>query len=184
MKKLILKGATSIFIGLASLTFSSLTVEAKGHDCIDDWGLRLNCDYDYVNEILSVVEPLTSLTNTFSDEVINAGQAAVDALQYCIDKPHDTEVSGTTDPQGRLLSDFADSAGRLTKNYEIYYCGVEPCEALRDFWNSIYSSDNAMLKADQKDFFVTGDNNIRYHCSRQRGSFGHVTKDSWKTSDF
>ena len=176
MKKFILKGATSIFIGLASLTFSSLTVEAKGHDCSDDWGLRLNCGYDYINEILSVVEPLTSLTNTFSDEVINAGQAAVDALQYCIDKPRDTEVSDT--------SDFADSAGRVTRNYEIYYCGVAPCEALKDFWNSIYSSDNALLKADQKDFFITGDNNIRDHCSRQRGSFGHVTKDSWKTSDF
>ena len=113
MKKFILKGATSIFIGLTSLTFSSLTVEANGHDCDSDWGLRLNCAYDYVNEILSVVEPLTSLTNTFSDEVINAGQAAVDALQYCIDKPRDTEVSDT--------SDFADSAGRVTRNYEIYY---------------------------------------------------------------
>ena len=150
----------------------------KTDNMVNDQGYRL-CIKSLHLLLISTAHMLP--TKTFEKAVdiateITKRSQCIDALQYCLEKPRDTEVSDT--------SDFADSAGRVTRNYEIYYCGVAPCEALKDFWNSIYSSDNALLKADQKDFFITGDNNIRDHCSRQRGSFGHVTKDSWKTSDF
>ena len=175
MKKIILKGATAVFIGLASFTFSSLKVEAKGHDCIDDWGLRLGCTYDYVNEIIKEIEPITSLVATLSADIIDTGNDAVDYLYNCKEKRASSEELD--------ILEYGDSAGRVNRNYEIYHCGIAPCLALQDFWNAIYRSNNASLKADQYEFFI-GDDSIKYHCSRKRGSQGVVKEDKWKTSDF
>ena len=175
MKKIILTGATAVFIGLASFTFYSLKVEAKGHDCSDDWGLRLGCTYDYVNEIIKEIEPITSLVATLSADIIDTGNDAVDSLYNCKEK------RASSEDLDRL--EYGDPAGRFTRNYEIDHCGIAPCLALQDFWNAIYRSNNASLKADQYEFFI-GDDSIRYHCSRKRGSQGLVKESEWETSDY
>ena len=177
IKKMILNSLTVAVIGLAGLTFSPLKAEAKGHDCDKGWGLRLDCTYDKVEQLIGILGPISSLTKTLPAEVTDAAVEAVSTLRVCIDKPSAHEVE---DLDEIFKDDFGWSDHR---KYEIAHCGIFPCEALQDFWNAVYVSRNPSLMVDLKDDFVEA-GGLSSICSTKKGSYKQVLKSDWKTSGY